>query len=100
MARIDRMPYRSGSSPSRTRWARPVFELQFTNALELRRVVRHEREAERTSMCRDKQIVGADHRATLLEIGPDLRVVNGRVVIKTHGVNVGKKRQERRSIVV
>jgi hypothetical protein len=26
--------------------------------------------------------------------------VNGRVVIKTHGVNVGKKRQERRSIVV
>jgi hypothetical protein len=52
----------------------PVFDLQLRHTLKLVCVVRHECEVQRSSMCCDEQIVGANQRTSPLQVGADLGI--------------------------
>ena len=60
----------TGSTPQR-----PVLRGQMGNSSKFTRVVRYQSQAEAASMRRNEQIVGADHRALLLQVGANLCII-------------------------
>lgn len=47
----------------------------------------------------DEQIIGADKRASPLQVGADLGVVERRAIGEVHRLNIGEKRRERGGIL-
>lgn len=41
-------------------------------------------------MCGDEEVVGANHRAALLQVGADHRVVDRRLVVQAECIDVGR----------
>ena len=66
----------------------PVLQPQVGHALELRGVVRDQRQPTDTGVGRDEQIVGPDHGSSPLQVGADLSVVKRRVLIERNGLHV------------
>src|ERR1700721_4416567 len=66
----------------------PVLDLEFGHALEFAGVVRNEHNPETTRVRRDEQIVCANHRPAILEIGPNLAIVESRFTWVIEDLNV------------
>src|SRR6185503_2253210 len=86
---------RLGPSLLAARGSRPVLDGEAADALEFRGVVRDEPQVERAGVCGNQQVVGADERATLLQVSSDLGVAKCGVIREVQRLDVGEEGRER-----
>src|SRR3954452_15727092 len=77
-----------------TNGQRPVLDRQPSHAPEFGGVVRDERVSKTTGVSGNEEIVRANHLATLLQVGADLRVMRRRILAKLDNLDVGKERPQ------
>ena len=104
----DRTRLRAGSPRSHrlflfrartTNGQRPVLDREASHAPKFGGVVRDERESKTTGVSGNEEIVRANHLATLLQVGADLRVVRRGTVAKLDNLDVRKERPQRREVL-
>src|SRR5215469_2218905 len=79
----------TGSTPRR-----PVLRGQMGNSSKFTRVVRYQSQAEAASMRCNEQIVGADYRALLLQVGANFCVIESCLIGEIQHPNIRKKSAE------